>query len=469
MKTKQIVGLSLSVLFGILSFVLPYEALGLPSEMALHTVGVLAITLALLLTETFATPITCFICIALMYLFGAVDSFAATLAGFTNTTSFFVIVSFALSIAITKVPLGNRLLFNMMKLFGKNIKQILLAFMITICILSAFISNVATAAIFVAIAIKFFDIYDDEATGRQAGKLFMIGIAISATLGGMATPAGSSLNLLIIEFVQEFAGVRITFLQWMVCGTPAAFVCTLLAWFLTTRVFKMPELSTEDIAAYRNKLREESIPAKMDFKEEYVLGIIVAMFALWIASSWVPFLDITLVATIGCIFMFIPKIEILTYKEYIKGINWTPYIIISTMIMVGTTLVKNGVTTWLCGLVFPETLAMGSFLAVLIVSLIIFALMIVIPSAPAIINLLAAPLAALAAVSGLSPVLFLLPLGMCAGNCIIFPFDTVPAITYAPGYYSMGDLPKVSAPVQVGIAVVMAAWIPLAAQLVGLI
>ena len=71
--------------------------------------------------------------------------------------------------------------------------------------------------------------------------------------------------------------------------------------------------------------------------------------------------------------------------------------------------------------------------------------------------------------SGLSPILFLLPLGMCAGNCIIFPFDTVPAITYAPGYYKMGDLPKVSIPVQLFIAVVMGLWVPAAAALVGLV
>ncbi len=465
MRIKQAIGLGLSVLFGILSFVLPYEALGLPSEVALRTVGVLAITLSLLLTETFATPITCFICIALMYLFGAVPSFGAALSGFTNTTSFFVIVSFALSAAITKVPLGNRLLFSMMRLFGKNIKMILLAFMFTICILSAFISNVATAAIFVAVAVKFLDIYDDEADAKQAGKIFMIRIAISATLGGMATPAGSSLNLLIIEFVQEFADTRITFLQWMVCGTPAAFACTLFTWFIATRVFRMPELSASTISAYRDNLRAESIPAKMDAREVYVLGVIVLMFVFWIASSWVPFFDITMVATVGCVLMFLPHIEILTYKEYLKSINWTPY----TMIMLGQYLVKNEVTVWLCGLIFPESLAMGAIIAVFIVSLIVFVLMVIIPSAPAIINLLAAPLATLATVSGLSPILFLLPLGMCAGNCIIFPFDTVPASTYAPGYYKMGDLPKVSIPVQLFNAVVMGLWVPAAAALVGLV
>jgi sodium-dependent dicarboxylate transporter 2/3/5 len=404
-----------------------------------------------------------------MYMFGAVDTFSATLAGFTNSTSFFVIVSFALSIAITKVPLGNRLLLTMMRLFGRNVRSILLAFMITICTISAFVSNVATAAIFVALVQKFLSIYPDDEQAKKAGRSFMIAVAISATLGGMATPAGSSLNLLIIEFISEFSGVRISFLQWMVCGTPAAYICILFTWFLITKVFKTPELERKMIDDYRNNLRAESVPDKMSFQEIYVLGIIILMFALWIASSWVPYWDITLVATLGCVMMFIPKIQILTYKEYIKGINWTPYIIISTMVMVGSVLVKNGVTVWLTGLIFPENLAVMAFLAVFIVSLIIFALMVVIPSAPAIINLLGAPLAGLAVASGLSPTLFLLPLGMCSSNCIIFPFDTVPSITYATGYYSMTDLPKIAAPVQVFIAIVMAVWIPVATSLVGLV
>jgi sodium-dependent dicarboxylate transporter 2/3/5 len=207
----------------------------------------------------------------------------------------------------------------------------------------------------------------------------------------------------------------------------------------------------------------------MNFHEIYVLCVIVLMFILWIASSWVPDWDTTLVATIGCVLMFIPKVEIITFKEYISKINWTPYIIISTMIMVGSTLVKTGVSKWLYALVFPQSLPMPTIFAVMIVSLIVFVLMVIIPSAPAIINLLGAPLAALATASSLSPALFLLPLGMCSGNCIIFPFDTVPSLTYAPGYYSMTDLPKVSIFVQIFIAIIMGLWIPIAAAITGLV
>lgn len=470
MKPKKIVGLSLAVILAILSFVVSPEMIGMETVAGVRTLGVLLITIILLMTETFAIPVTCFICIACMYLFGATDAFANTLKGFTNTTSFFVIVSYALSIAITKMPIGNRILFFMMNIFGRSMKGILLAFMLTIATLSAFISNVATAAIFVAICISFLEIYaDDEDAKKQAGKVFMVCIAIAATVGGMVTPAGSSLNLLGINLIETLVGIRVTFLQWIVIGAPLGYLSVFVAWLIASRMFKLPELSRETIAAYKDNLRSESIPDKMDFKEIYTIGIVFMMFVLWIASSWYPFWDVTLVATIGCILMFIPGIEVLTYKEYIKGVNWTPYIIISTMIMAGQMLVANGVTVWLCNFVFPSSLDMPIPFAVMLIAAIIFVLMVIIPSAPAIINLLAAPLAALAVASGISPLYLMLPLSMYAGCVIIFPFDTVPSITYAPGYYGMTDLPKVSVPLEVVMCVFAGIWVPVSLKLVGLV
>ena len=56
------------------------------------------------------------------------------------------------------------------------------------------------------------------------------------------------------------------------------------------------------------------------------------------------------------------------------------------------------------------------------------------------IGLLTSPMPPQAAPWGLALSLFVLPLSLCAGNCIFFPLDTVPTITCAHGYYIMGDL-----------------------------
>lgn len=467
LKRGNIIGIVMVLIFLVCIFVVPPETIGL-DMIGFRTLGVLGITLALLISETMPIVITCFLCICLMFLFGAVPTMNSALSGFTNTTSFFVLVSFALTKAVTKMPLSNRLLLLMIKLFGKNVDTLLLAFMVTTAILSAFMSNIATTAIFTAIVLDLLRIYKDENNRRLAGRSFMIGLVIASTLGGMLTPAGTSVNLLAIELLEQHTGIRVTFLQWMLYGVPITIVSLPFTWLLLTRAFKIPALEAPAIADFEEQLNE-SIPKKIAFKEKYVLVVIMIMFTLWVLSSWYPKLDITFVAAIGSILMFIPKFEILTFKEYISSISWIPYIVIATMVMVGKTLGTNGVTDWLVNLVFPKALEAGPFSMLLIVGLIIFALMIIVPSAPAIVSILAAPLVALASATGVNPVLFLVPLGLLGAQTIIFPFDSVPSITYATGYYTMIDLPKISGPVQVYLALVTAAWMPLALKLLGVL
>ena len=58
---------------------------------------------------------------------------------------------------------------------------------------------------------------------------------------------------------------------------------------------------------------------------------------------------------------------------------------------------------------------------------------------------------------------------MYAGCVIIFPFDTVPSITYAPGYYGMTDLPKVSILLEIVMCIMAGIWVPLALCLMGMV
>ena len=43
---------------------------------------------------------------------------------------------------------------------------------------------------------------------------------MAALIGGVATPAGSSINILGIFFIQEYGNVTVRFLDWMVIGIP---------------------------------------------------------------------------------------------------------------------------------------------------------------------------------------------------------------------------------------------------------
>ena len=68
---------------------------------------------------------------------------------------------------------------------------------------------------------------------------------------------------------------------------------------------------------------------------------------------------------------------------------------------------------------------------------------------------------------GISPTLLIMPLTICASCCFLLPLDTVPLLTYATGYYKMGEVPKVSIPIQIVITLCVSIWVPVALGFLG--
>lgn len=96
----------------------------------------------------------------------------------------------------------------------------------------------------------------------------MIGIPFAAVNGGMATPAGSSFNVLAMGVFESIAGKPLTFLQWMAVGLPTAIVATLVCWICLVKIFK-PEAINEECSA---SIREEAENAgKISAYEKKVL------------------------------------------------------------------------------------------------------------------------------------------------------------------------------------------------------
>ena len=89
--------------------------------------------------------------------------------------------------------------------------------------LSMWISNTA-AAVMIPISIgilKMADITRDSESNLL--KTMMIGIAFSANIGGMGTPAGTTVCPITIAFINDLVGVQIKFLDWVMMGAPVVF------------------------------------------------------------------------------------------------------------------------------------------------------------------------------------------------------------------------------------------------------
>ncbi|MDY2626895.1 MAG: SLC13 family permease [Lachnospiraceae bacterium] len=460
-KKSRILGAVLSVAVLIGMYFVP-ESIGL-GRAGINTLGVLIAMILAMVLEPLPLGVICMLGIPLMVIFGVTPNISQALSGYTHYILFFVLVSFGISEAIARVPLSNRLLALLIRIFGTKTKNILLAFMLCAALLSSIMSNVATTAVLVSVVSNFLHVYEDEQKRLHSGKAFMIGLPIASMIGGMMTPAGSPLNMLGMDFLEE-AGIRISFVQWMAIGIPIAIVCLFAAWKITMLVFKPAEIDADSVNRY---MRSLDIPKQLSFKEKYVGVVVSALFILWVLSSWFPVLNITVVGMVGFAFLFVPGVEIFTWKEYSQCVSWTSFFLIGTMMSLGNALSANGVSTWLVNLLFDGQMNLPVHLIAALISLLVFLLLIPIPIGPALITMLGGPLISVAGLWEVSPALLIVPLVICASCCFLLPLDTVPLLTYSTGYYKMTDMPKVSAPVQAVILLCVTLWVPVALRLLG--
>ena len=327
------------------------------------------------------------------------------------------------------------------------------------------ISNVAAAAVFIPVVLRFLEVYENEEDKKRTGKAYMISLPVASMIGGMMTPAGSSINMLTISMLEKNTGITISFVQWMVIGIPITLIMLPAAWVICVKIFRPAPLSEQKIRSYLQDASKE-LPERMGGKEIYVLSVLLVMLVLWILSSWFPALQIAPVAITGLALFFLPgRLNVLTWNDFKRCVSLEAFILLGVMISMGNAITSSGLSVWLSDVIFPASFPSSTLLAVGFICLLTFILLVPIPVAPALVGMLSAPLVAFCERCGISPVLAMAAFGLCACNCYLLPLDTVPLITYSTGYYKMFDMPKATVWIQLLMIVVCSLWVTFAGGL----
>jgi sodium-dependent dicarboxylate transporter 2/3/5 len=282
-------------------------------------------------------------------------------------------------------------------------------------------------------------------------------------IGGMMTPAGSSINLLVLDLLYQATGISVSFVQWMAIGIPLCVLLLPAAWFVFVRVYRPVEMQSGAVRRFIDGL---DVPKTIGANEIKVLAITGTMLLLWIASSWVPYLNVMVIAVLGCCAMFLPGIRVLEWKTFVsRQVSWDSFFLMGTVLSISAAMVANGVSDWLMALM-PTGLVANPILLVGLTALIVFVALLIIPVAPALVVIMVMPLVALGA--DYSPTVLVLTLGLCAANCYLLPLDTVTLITYGSGYYSMTDMMRATGVLQLLAIVIIALWLPFICGALGL-
>jgi sodium-dependent dicarboxylate transporter 2/3/5 len=453
-KSYIFAGLSVLAFALIMLLPLPPEIVTEKGTVALTAAGksslaVLAMVVILWVTEAVAFPVAGFIGMALLVITGAAGLKALVQEGFGNTIIMFFIGVMIFSAAIEQTNLLKRLTNRMLYKLGHSPKMIILAFLIIGTVISAWITDMAVAAIMTPIAVAILKNAGVQPLKSNFGRALLISCAWGALIGGIATPAGCGPNPLTMAFLKDLAGINFSFVDWMILGIPSALLMVPCAWFILLRTFPLEHVNLVIDRETFEKNKAEY--GKFHKNEVATLIIAIMTITLWIMGDmigkWtggkIAYLGIEFVAIASACVFFLPGLDILDWKKAEKDMGWGSILLIATGLAIGMAVYKAGAAAWLAQVVFSK-IGLLHPLAIIFAVVVGISLLKVAFSSNTVTGVIMVPLLiALSRQLDLDPALLAIPAGMTSSLAFLLVTSTpTNVIPYTAGYFTIKDMAK---------------------------
>lgn len=234
-RVRRTVGLFAGPLIFAAVWGLPAPALSVPAH---RLAAITSLIVIWWMTEPVPLPATALIGASLMVVCG-VTSASDAFAPFANPTIFLFVGSFIIGQAATEHGLDRRLALSFLSLRAMqgSLVRVALTMAALTTVISAWMSNTATTAMMLPVAVGALRATGVLAhgRGRNAASIFLLSIAYAASIGGIMTPVGTPPNLIGIALIERIAQVRINFVTWMILAIPIAATTAAALFVLTAR------------------------------------------------------------------------------------------------------------------------------------------------------------------------------------------------------------------------------------------
>lgn len=148
---------------------------------------------------------------------------------------------FFLAAGMKKTRLDEDLLRFLLPKFGSRPKFILLGLMFTTAVMSMLMSNTATTAMMIATVSPLFN--SMNASKSNFTRALLLGIPTAASIGGMGTIIGSAPNAIAVGALAAI-NIHVSFLEWMMIGTPIAIVLLYIFWSILVARYRLQQETT---------------------------------------------------------------------------------------------------------------------------------------------------------------------------------------------------------------------------------
>ncbi|PQJ47803.1 Anion transporter [Vibrio campbellii] len=430
------------LLFAILFNTLPFE------PQVVTGLCILIFVAVLWLTEAIHVSITALL-IPLLAVFLGVFNTQAALKNFSNSIIFLFLGGFALAAALHKQKLDQAIADKVLLIArGKMSVAVFMLFGVSAG-LSMWISNTATTAMMLPLVLGVMSKLD--AKKSHSTYLFvLLGIAYSASIGGIATLVGSPPNAIAA------AEVGLSFTEWMELGLPISLILMPIA-VLVLYVMTKPDLS--------HQFELDHKPVEWTNGKKITLAIFLLTVTFWIFSKPINamlggFAKFDTLVAIGAI-LLLGASRAVEWKDIEKTTDWGVLILFGGGICLSNVLKATGTSVFLANGLAGFLEQAGVLLTILsVVAFVVFLTEFASNTASA--ALLVPVFATIAEALGLSPVILSALIAVAASCAFMLPVATPPnAIVFATGHIKQKEMMRIGMVLNVACigALTLFAWL----------
>lgn len=429
LRKAFIIGLSILIAL-LLNYLLPYE------DKVNKGLALLVFVAILWLTEIVHITVTALLIPILAILLG-LEQTKPALQAFANPTIFLFFGGFVIATALSVQKLDQYIANRVISLArGNFVVAILLLFSVT-SLFSMGISNTATAAMIIPLAIGMLKNVDYQ-TNRNTYVFVILGVAYSASVGGMGSLVGSPPNAIVAS------QLHLTFSDWLKYGIPVMMglmPLMLLAMYIVLK------------PNFKIKVTTENLVDKLTRKQYITIIIFIVTALSWIFGDFLnstisSILGIAKIAEFDALVAMIAAVlvcfsGVASWKEVQDNTDWGVLLLFGGGLTLSAVLTSSGASKALVdGVVFliegKHFYLIGLLVAVFIIFLTEFT------SNTASAALLVPIFISIAQELEMNPLGLSLIIGLGASCAFMLPVATPPnAIAYGTGMVNQNDMIKI--------------------------
>ncbi|GAD79111.1 SLC13 family permease [Vibrio ezurae] len=420
---------SMIILADIVLFIALYNLLPFEPQVVLG-ISILVFIAVLWLTEALHVTITAILVPILAVAFDIFNTQTA-LNNFSNPIIFLFLGGFALAAAMHVQGLDKVIADKVLIMAkGKMSTAVFMLFGVTAG-LSMWISNTATAAMMLPLVLGVLSKVD-AGKERKTYVFVLLGVAYSASIGGIATIVGSPPNAIAA------AEVGLTFSEWMAFGVPATVILLPIAVATLYLVLKPNLKGTFELN------RE---PVVWDKGKIVTLSIFALTVCCWIFSKPINAMlgGISRFDTIValCAIVLVGFARVVHWKDIEKTADWGVLILFGGGICLSNVLKATGTSVFLANTLSSLISDFGILFIIAIIALFVVFLT-EFASNTASAALLIPIFATVAEVFGMSPVILSVLIAVAASCAFMLPVATPPnAIVFGSGHIKQQEMMRV--------------------------